>query len=453
MGLICWVFFLTCLFTLMSFISAVWAQWGAIATSTKFAFHWSDHTTALLANWGPISYIVGAPFFAWLIGSKGIRLATLVTAGLVTVGTGLRCISSRPPYVTWLVHIGQMLNGLAGPIAFGASTVVSATWFPVNQRTTATAAGSILNGLGCAVPYLVGPMLVPTKINSTNGTGIVHGVEDVRRDIMFLMYIAFGWSALLFLMILIYFPSKPPTPPSISASLERLDYKNGLLHIMKNKKLWILSLCYAIPTGFQSGVGAVLDVDLNVIGVSQIDAGLLGFVASCIANVFTILLGIFSDIFKRRMKLFVISFYSIGLIAFVVFICVYIKLIPYSSALLWTTYIINVIGVWAPSPIFFELSAEVNYPVAEGTSHGFITWLANITGGIFLGVLMIPSVGTGWMNWALLGSLIFTIPIMCLFQENYTRLDIDTEENCPGKVIRAVPAYLHGPVTPHPLYN
>ena len=138
-----------------------------------------------------------------------------------------------------------MLNGFAGPIAFGASTVVSVTWFPANQRTTATAFSSILNGLGCAVPYLVGPMVVPTKFNGTNTT-----IKEVRRDIMYLNYSAFGWSTLLFVIILIYFPSKPPTPPSITASTGRLDFKNGLKHIMKNKMLWILRFLHCDTSWF-----------------------------------------------------------------------------------------------------------------------------------------------------------------------------------------------------------
>ena len=431
----------------------MWATWGSIATSTKFAFGWSDHTTALLANLGPIPYVIGAPFFAWLIGNKGIRLATLVTAALVVTGAGLRCITSHPPLVTWLTYVGQMLNGFAGPIAFGASTVISATWFPVSQRTTATAISSVFNGLGCAAPYLVGPMLVPTKINGTNSTGIDHGVKEIRRHIMYLNYSAFGWSTLLFLVILIYFPSKPPSPPSVTASIDRLDFKNGLKLMMKNKKLWILSFCIAIPSGFGSSVGSILDMDLSVIGVSQLDPGWLGFVGSIAGNTCALLLGFFSDIFKRRMKLFVISFYTVALIAFSVFICVYIKLIPYSSALLWTSYIIQTVGVWGPSPIFFELAAEVNYPVSEALSNGFITWLMNVLSAIFLFIVMIPSLGAGWINWAMLGSLIVTIPIMCFFEENYSRLDIDTQEQHSRKYIRAVPAYLHGDVTPHPLYN
>lgn len=55
-----------------------------------------------------------------------------------------------------LIHFGQFLNGLAGPIAMGAPPALSAEWFPPEQRTTATAIASVTNTLGLAVSFLLG---------------------------------------------------------------------------------------------------------------------------------------------------------------------------------------------------------------------------------------------------------------------------------------------------------
>ena len=51
------------------------------------------------------------------------------------------------------------------------------------------------------------------------------GICHLQDAIMRLMYYEFGFSALILLIIIIYFPTRPPKPPSISASIERLDYK------------------------------------------------------------------------------------------------------------------------------------------------------------------------------------------------------------------------------------
>ena len=189
---------------------------------------------------------------------------------------------------------------------------------------------------------------------------------------------------------------------------------------------------YGIPASIQRSVTFLLDVALNMIGVSQLNAGSLGFVTLIVTNLCALLLGFFSDMFKRRIKLCVISFYSISLVAFTVFMCIYRMSKLYSNALLWTTYIISAIVVWDPSPIFYELAAEVNYPVAEGISHGFIAWLNKLVELVYLGIFAIPSIGTAWINWSLLVSLLIAIPLMCLFAEHYTRLAIDTQEPHSG---------------------
>ena len=59
-------------------------------------------------------------------------------------------------FIFRLIHFGQFLNGLAGPIAMGAPPTISAEWFPPEQRTTATAIATVTNTLGLAVSFLLG---------------------------------------------------------------------------------------------------------------------------------------------------------------------------------------------------------------------------------------------------------------------------------------------------------
>jgi len=37
----------------------------------------------------------------------------------------------------------------------------------------------------------------------------------------------------------------------------------------------------------------------------------------------------------------------------------------------------------------------------------------------------LPHVGTVWMNWALLGSTVVALPLLCIFPERYRRTDLD----------------------------
>ena len=43
----------------------------------------------------------------------------------------------------------------------------------------------------------------------------------------------FGVASTAFLLLLIYFPSKPKIPPSITASVERVNFKHGLMKLLR----------------------------------------------------------------------------------------------------------------------------------------------------------------------------------------------------------------------------
>ena len=73
-----------------------------------------------------------------------------------------------------LIHIGQFLNGLGGPIAMGGPPLISATWFPVHQRTTATALMVVIAGFGLALSFIIAPLIVPDVGDAwKNGTRFV----------------------------------------------------------------------------------------------------------------------------------------------------------------------------------------------------------------------------------------------------------------------------------------
>jgi len=55
-----------------------------------------------------------------------------------------------------LIHCGQFLNGMAGPVTTAGPPLLSSTWFPANQRTTATSLALLASGFGVATSYIIG---------------------------------------------------------------------------------------------------------------------------------------------------------------------------------------------------------------------------------------------------------------------------------------------------------
>jgi len=55
-----------------------------------------------------------------------------------------------------LIAIGQGFNGVAMSVLMAAPAAVSKTWFPVTERTTATAVSFLSTAMGVAAAFLFG---------------------------------------------------------------------------------------------------------------------------------------------------------------------------------------------------------------------------------------------------------------------------------------------------------
>ena len=218
----------------------------------------------------------------------------LIAAGMQVVGSVLRFIPTGDVTTsTVLIHFGQVIADFAGPIAFAPPTLISSTWFPPHQRTTATAISSVANYIGLAVSFLIGPVFV-ADIKDSNIPKIDdnYPLNSTQRDkyqkqINSLLYFEAGLQLFVFLVIAAYYPPKPPKPPSPSAATGRMDFKAGAKTLCKNYNFLLLTAIGA-STGVYGAWCSVLYQNLSEYGIS-VDAKFaawLGFVA-VISGVFS----------------------------------------------------------------------------------------------------------------------------------------------------------------------
>jgi len=80
---------------------------------------------------------------------------------------------------------------------------------------------------------------------------------------------------------------------------------------------------------------------------------------------------------------------------------------------------------FACCPLFFELSVEIAYPVAESLVAGFLTATYNLVGIVFLFLFFIPNIGSIWINYVLVGSVVVSVPAVLLIRERYNRSSVD----------------------------
>ena len=189
--------------------------------------------------------------------------------------------------MTILINFGQIIAGIAGPVAMAAPPLLSSTWFPPHQRTTATAISSIAGYVGTAFSFLIGPAFVDdvgsTSIPKIGNNYVLNSTQErkYRDQINVLLYVEAGAMLLIFFCVLIYYPARPPKPPSNSAATGRVDFTSGLKHLVKNYNFLLLVLLYGASKGVYGAWCSVLDQNLSEfgLGVSQKFAGWLGFVA------------------------------------------------------------------------------------------------------------------------------------------------------------------------------
>ena len=160
----------------------------------------------------------------------------LISSWLLAVGCGMRCFVPTAPqgagtYWTILFHIGHLLNGIVGVAVMTIPTRVSSLWFPPKERTWATAIATTAQPLGVALAFVTLPYLT-RKYN-------IHTMLYVEAEIG--LFVA--------LLATIYFPPRPPTPPSVTAELERTDFKTSLKALILNKGFLVLAVSGGLFTG------------------------------------------------------------------------------------------------------------------------------------------------------------------------------------------------------------
>lgn len=422
--------YILALFSLLAMNSNIsWNTWGPIETSARAAYGFSGGTISLLSDWGAITFILAVFPSSYMLDVLGLRKATIMAGLCLLVGNALRCIltfkqSKNAPI---LIHAGQIFIGLCGPVGQAAATALSSTWFPPNQRTTATAIGSLASYCGTALSFMLGPHLV----NDIDDCGFKPGTEGYKKhvdiighQIMNYLYMECGIVGFLVLLILISFPAKPPKPPSATAVAERVDFKDGIVKLLKNPQFQLIAFAYGLSTGVYSAWCSDLALNLKSFGINDSTAGMFGFWAVIAGSASGIVLSILGDSLGA-LKLMLMLLFVVATASFSIFSLVCMKVIPSSMALYYMTCICGGLTVNGSIPLFFELAVESSYPVAEGVNTGFMTFSNNVYCTIFLSLPLIRGVGTHWMNWFLVASCILVIPTMLLFKERYRRLELD----------------------------
>lgn len=228
---------------------------------TKERYDVSDNQVGFLGTLSNIGFLPFAPATVYLTRHYGLRLVTILGLFVVALGCLVRLIPDlcdTSHETAWygcffndlhvlnllrsLLVLGQSLNAVAGPVTSATAPYFSAKWFAPEERAASTACLYLSQGVGVALAFAVGPAMVSSS-----------------KELQNLLIMEFAWASTALLASFLYFPADPPTPPSLSATIERLDFVAGFKLLLSNPRFLFLVLALTIPGGFMVGWGLLLD--------------------------------------------------------------------------------------------------------------------------------------------------------------------------------------------------
>ena len=213
-----------------------------------------------------------------------------------------------------LCNLGACLNGVSGIIFCSAPPVISATWFPAQERVTATSVGQMLNGLGNGVSFLLARLFVRSS-----------GDDDhiLRREINnYLLSLAIP-PVIFFICVLLYFPSKPPIAPSQSASSDegRLPLLSATKTLLSSPSAWLLVTVTAVSQSVPGTWAAMMVTNLSQLQVSGQSLSeqwidVLAMVSSTVVTILAIMAARLTDQLRGHMKTSILLLLSLATAAF-----------------------------------------------------------------------------------------------------------------------------------------
>jgi len=358
-----WALFLLSLLAVMQNIAYICLS--TIDDSAKSYYNISSAQVNRLLEVAAIVWGIGVVFSQPLCDRYGLKWGVVVSMGFVAAGSVCRWLG-KDSYNYLL--IGQILNGLAGPVITNGPPDLAAQWFPISQRATATAIAWSCMSLGVSIAFFVVPKISPTK-------------ETVNLVMEYQAYLGIAAFVLSFT-----FPPPPKQPPTPSAAVVKIPFFKGILVLMKKPSFLLLGVVWGVAGGTAQTWANMIDIWLDH-KYTDTEIGNLASVGTLLLVGGTLVFPLLVDVlgFQKHMKwgiFWALLAASAGVMQFS--FCNYLD--SGKSMSLWIGgigYIAANFFYGAVSPLAIELGCEIAFPVGEGTAAAF-----------FNAMFMIVNIGT-----------------------------------------------------------
>lgn len=344
-------------------VSWDWLTFSAVSTTTAQYFDVSESAINWLSTGFLFAFVAVSPLVMYTLNKGGPKAAIVTASVLVLVGNWIRYAGTRASGGHFgVVMFGQIIIGFAQPFVLAAPTRYSNLWFSDNGRVSATAVASLANPLGGAIGQLVGPFWATDT-------------SSIPSMVLYISAISTAASLPSF-----FIPAAPKTPPSAMAVDERLNLREALHELPRNKSFYLILLPFSVYVGLFNAVSSLINQIFEPYGFSEDDAGIAGALLIVVGLVASAIVSPFVDKTKRYLPVIKV------IVPFIAACYLALIWMPQTRSLPGPYVICSLLGATSFSllPCALEYLVIITHPVSPEIS-STICWSAGqLFGAVFI---------------------------------------------------------------------
>ena len=250
----------------------LWLTFATIVISTEAHFGVNEFFANLLTLMFPIIFVLLAIHSGKVLDNIGYKKIVSLAALLMLIGSIIRWLGADH---YWTVFAGQLLIAIAQPYITNAINQVTSDWFDKSQIATVT--GVIMGG-----------MFLATALGAFAPAPLIE---------------AFGFSGMLLINVIITAVAvvgfllvvvEKPKQQDSAISLHEIE------SLLKNKRLWFISLAVFIAMGYFNGLSNWIAPILAPRGIDEATAGIITAMLIVGGILGALLIPLLSDYLQKR---------------------------------------------------------------------------------------------------------------------------------------------------------
>lgn len=358
----------------------LWLTFATIVISTQEHFGVSEFKANLLTLIFPAVYVLLSIHSGKLLDQQGYKKIVSFAAILMLAGSIIRLfgVSSY-----WVVFVGQLMIAISQPYMTNAINQITTDWFPDDQIGTAT--GLTVGGLffGMGVGAFISPMLI----------------ESVGFRGMLLVNVAITTVVVAFFLFVIKEKERTEHHDALSIG--------GIGDLLKNKRLWLISLIIFIAMGYFNGLTNWMAPILELRSINEEQTGLITAMLIFGGIFGAVLIPTLSDLVRKRQVFILIAVITGAILTYPL-----LSIFSFSATMI-VSFVLGFI-LLAGYPLLIA-SAEQIVPHAHSAKAVSLLQLMGNMGGVIIVLLMetVKAITGSWADavYVLVIIMVLAIPL------------------------------------------